>query len=248
MSPLDPTLTYYPRPSVTIRLAGISAILGAILWPVSLVFIGAGGIECTASGCSGDRAVLGFLALAPILLTVGVVGLELRARREPALVDLIGDLSIGTAAVLSALAFVLGPAALFLPGLLLLLIGSAIFGVGGYLRRRAAANRQRARRHRGWSVPLLPDRRGSRRRRDRRRDRVVDPDHLQPGLDLAWRRSAARPTTGRPDQEGARSAALRVDQAGKSSGRTGRRAPPPGLQPRNGWITSIARSMSASVL
>ena len=132
MSPLDPTLPYYPKPSNTIRLAGISAILGAVLWPFSLILIGTAASTCSASGCSGDRESLGLAALAPMLLVVGIVGLELRARRELQLLDLIGDLSIGTSALLFGLAFILGTVGFVGPGLLLLLIGSVVFGFAGY--------------------------------------------------------------------------------------------------------------------
>jgi hypothetical protein len=107
--------------------------VGAILWPFSLVLLGAAASTCTPTNCSGDRATLGIAALAPVLLAIGLIGLELRASREPGLADLVGDLSIGTAAALHVLAFVLGTVGFVGPGLLLMLIGSTIFGVGGYL-------------------------------------------------------------------------------------------------------------------
>jgi hypothetical protein len=123
---------FFPKPTLPLRLAGAAAIVGAILWPFSLVLLGAAASTCTPTNCSGDRATLGVAALAPILLALGVLGLELRAPREPGLADLVGDLSIGTSAVLHALAFVLGTVGFVGPGLLLMLIGSTIFGVSGY--------------------------------------------------------------------------------------------------------------------
>jgi hypothetical protein len=125
---------YFPTPSSALRLAGLGCILGAILLIGALYFLGDGRVTCTQTDCSADRATLGILALAAILLAVGVVGLELRASREPGLLDLVGDLSIGTAALLAALAFILGTFGLALPGLLLLLVGSTVFGIGGYFR------------------------------------------------------------------------------------------------------------------
>jgi hypothetical protein len=74
-------------------------------------------------------------ALAPVGFTIGIAGLELRASRLPALGDLVGDLSIGTSAALFVLSFILGSIGFLGPGLLLLLLGSLIFGVVGYRNR-----------------------------------------------------------------------------------------------------------------
>ncbi len=72
------------------------------------------------------------MAVSPVLLVVAVAALERRAPRTARLADLIGDLTIGTSAVLFLLSFLLGSLALVGPGVLLLLIGTGVFGVAGY--------------------------------------------------------------------------------------------------------------------
>jgi hypothetical protein len=133
MTGLDPTRSYYPAPATTIRLAGIGAILGAILWPVALLVLANSVAACVpGTTCAVDRGSLALAALGPVGFVVAVVGLELRAPRTLALADFVGDLSLGVAAALFVLSFILGSLVLLGPGILLLLIGSLIFGFAGY--------------------------------------------------------------------------------------------------------------------
>ena len=128
-----PSGAFYPEPSRTIRLAGILGIAGALLWPVTLIALANALSGCSGTPCPVDRGSLLLIALSPACLGLAVLGLELRVRRTPGLGDLIGDLTIGTAAILFTLSFVTGILGLVGPGLLLLLIGSLVFGIVGYL-------------------------------------------------------------------------------------------------------------------
>jgi hypothetical protein len=134
--------SFYPEPSRNVRLLGLAGIVGALLWPVSLVILANLAATCTSAGCDVDRGSLGIAALSPICFGLTVLGLELRARHTPGLGDLVGDITVGTAAALFLLAFLTGAVGLVGPGLLLLLIGSTIFGIVGYMngaRQRLAS-------------------------------------------------------------------------------------------------------------
>jgi len=124
--------TFYPEPSRTVRLAGIAGIAGGLLWPVTFIQLASLAATCTSAGCASDRGALAVAAFSPVCLAVTVLGLELRARRIPGMGDLVGDLTVGTSAALFALSFLIGSVGFVGPGLLLLLIGSAIFGAVGY--------------------------------------------------------------------------------------------------------------------
>jgi hypothetical protein len=135
MAPLDDTVSYYPRPTRISRLLGLGALVGAILWPISIAVLAGAGSECgDATVCLMDRDILAVLALAPIGFVLGLIGLERRAPRLLGMLDFVGDLSIGTAACLFVIALIAGSSGLVGPGILLLLIGSLIFGVVGYIR------------------------------------------------------------------------------------------------------------------
>jgi hypothetical protein len=129
----DTTTGHYPRPSRNVRLAGIAGLVGAVMWPLTILVIAGATQGCTATACDVDRGSLFVIGLAPVLFAITLIGLELRARRFLGLGDLIGDLTIGTAAALFVLAFVSGAIGFLGPGLLLLLIGSIVFGAVGYL-------------------------------------------------------------------------------------------------------------------
>jgi len=133
---------FYPEPSQRVRLLGMAGILGALLWPVSLVVLANIAGSCPETACEADRGSIGVAALAPVLIGLTALGLELRARHTPGLGDLVGGLTIATAATLFLLSFVTGAIGFVGPGLLLLLIGSSIFGMMGYLsgaRQRVAS-------------------------------------------------------------------------------------------------------------
>lgn len=123
---------FYPPPTRNQRLAGVAGILGAALWPVSILVIADATQTCTPSACEVSRGSLLLIALAPILFAVTVLGLELRTTRFFGLGDLIGDLTIGTAATLFGLTVISGAVGFLGPGLLLLLIGSIVFGLVGF--------------------------------------------------------------------------------------------------------------------
>jgi hypothetical protein len=65
-------------------------------------------------------------------MALGVLGLELRPRAELGLADLIGDLTIGVAAVLFLVSALLGAPVFLGSAFLLLLLGGIIFGVEGF--------------------------------------------------------------------------------------------------------------------
>jgi hypothetical protein len=133
--PLDETVSYYPPPSRFSRLLGLGAVVGAVLWPLALIVLASAANECgDQTECLLDRSTLLFIAIAPLGLAIGLIGLERRAPRLLGMLDFVGDLSIGTAACLFVVAFVAGSIGLVGPGLLLLLIGSVIFGIVGYWR------------------------------------------------------------------------------------------------------------------
>jgi hypothetical protein len=129
----DPTHSYYPTPSVPVRLAGIGAIAGAILWPLALLVLANTASGCVpGSSCPIDGGSIVLTALGPVGLAIGVMGLERRAPRTLGLADYVGDLTLGVTAALFLISLLLGSPALLGPGLLLLLIGSVIFGIAGY--------------------------------------------------------------------------------------------------------------------
>jgi hypothetical protein len=123
---------FYPPPTRNQRLAGIAGILGALLWPVSILVIADTTQTCTQAACEVSRTDLAIIALAPFLFAVTVLALELRTARFFGLGDLIGDLTIGTAAGLFILATLAGTVGFIGPGLLLLLVGSVVFGLAGF--------------------------------------------------------------------------------------------------------------------
>jgi hypothetical protein len=129
---LDPTVSYYPKPGPYLRLAGLAAIVGGVVWPASLISLAGAATGCVDASCPADRGALAIAAIGPVLLALSIPGLELRAPRMPGLGDLVGDLSVGTGALLFVVSLVLGTIGLVGSGLLLLLIGSVIFGVVGY--------------------------------------------------------------------------------------------------------------------
>src|SRR2546425_1077377 len=133
MSGLDPTVSYYPAPTLPIRLAGIGAIAGAALWPVALLVLANAVLGCAPDAtCTIDRGSIALAALGPVALVIGVVGLERRAPRTLSMADFVGDLSLGVAAALFLVSVLAGSLGFLGPGILLLLIGSVIFGVAGY--------------------------------------------------------------------------------------------------------------------
>jgi hypothetical protein len=123
---------FYPLPSRTVRLAGICGIVGALLWPLTIIAIADASQRCTSEGCDVGRGNLLLIAVAPILFALTVLGLELRTPRWFGMGDLVGDLTIATAAVLFILTFAIGAIGFLGPGLLLLLVGSIVFGLVGF--------------------------------------------------------------------------------------------------------------------
>ena len=123
---------FYPEPSRTVRLAGLAGIIGGLLWPITFIQLASLAATCTSADCAVDRIGLAIAALSPICLAIAVLGLELRARHTPGMGDLVGDLTVGTSAALFVLSLVIGAVGFVGPGLLLLLIGSLIFGAVGY--------------------------------------------------------------------------------------------------------------------
>ncbi len=129
-----------PQPTPAQRAAGVAALVGAILWPLALLALADASLSDCVNGasCLPASTAVAPLALATILMTVGIAGLETRAPGEMGLADLVGDLTIGTAAALFTLVVALGAVGLIGPGFLLLVIGSVIFGVRGWNGRRRA--------------------------------------------------------------------------------------------------------------
>ena len=119
------------------RLAGVGAIAGAIIWPMAIVNLAATAVPAAgAAEAPGVKSSIGPLAIAVLLLSGALVALEFRAKREIGLWDLIGDLSIGTAAVTLTLAAALGASDLIGPGFVLLLAGSIVIGATGLIGTR----------------------------------------------------------------------------------------------------------------
>ena len=120
------------------RAAGVAALAGAIVWPLGLLALADASISScvSATSCLPASSAVAPLALSTILITIGVAGLESRAPGEIGLPDLIGDLTIGTAAALLTATVAAGSLGLIGPAFLLLLIGSIIFGIRGWNGRR----------------------------------------------------------------------------------------------------------------
>jgi hypothetical protein len=142
MTSRDSPGAFYPEPSRLVRLAGLAGIAGALLWPVTLVVLAGAAATCTTATCSVDRGSLAVAAISPICIGITALALELRARHTPGFGDLVGDITLATSAALFLFTFITGIVGLVGPGLLLLLIGSLIFGVVGYFngaRQRLAS-------------------------------------------------------------------------------------------------------------
>jgi len=118
------------------RLVGCGAVVGAILWPVALADMAA------TVGLAPRPAVvpltanplplpIGPLALAVLLFAAVVATLELRATTPVGLSDLVGDLSIATAAAVFLVAATLDAEGLLGPGFVVLCVGSVVFGLAG---------------------------------------------------------------------------------------------------------------------
>jgi hypothetical protein len=126
-------ISYYPEPSGRLRLSGLAGIAAGLLWPFTVINLGNAATACAGSPtCSVDAGMLVVASLSPICMAVTVFALERRARHTAGLGDLVGDITIGTSAVLFVLAFVTGAVGLIGSGLLLNLIGALIFGLVGY--------------------------------------------------------------------------------------------------------------------
>lgn len=119
------------------RLVGGGAIVGAILWPIALSGIASSLVTEAGDGASASRTnPIVPLAAAILLFAAAVAVLEQSATTDVRFVDLVGDLSIGTAAVVVSLAAALGSYDLLGPGLAVLFVGSVVFGAAGLNGRR----------------------------------------------------------------------------------------------------------------
>lgn len=118
-------------------LAGAGAVAGAIIWPIAIANVAATAIPTGGPGEASDvEGSMGPLAIAVLLFSAALGALECRATSEIGLWDLIGDLSIATAAVTLALAAALGSSDLIGPGFVLLFGGSIIVGATGFAGTR----------------------------------------------------------------------------------------------------------------
>jgi hypothetical protein len=114
------------------RLAGVGAIIGAVVWPIALADLGATAISAAEDdGAALGIGTLGPLAGALLLFSAALVTLERQATRELSLADLVGDLTIATATILVVSTLVLGSSVLLGPAFVLLFVGSVILGVTG---------------------------------------------------------------------------------------------------------------------
>ena len=121
-----------PGPGPVIRLAGGGAVAGAILWPIALSGMATSLVaEAGGSGSGASLNPILPLAIALLLFAAAVAALEYRATTDIGFVDLVGDLSIGMAAVVVTLAAVFGAYDLLGPGFAVLFAGSVIFGAAG---------------------------------------------------------------------------------------------------------------------
>jgi hypothetical protein len=123
-------------PGPLARLAGVGGIAGAVLWPISLTSIAAAGVVPPGGDDLTARSSLVGPSVASILLATLILALEKRAVREPGLLDLVGALSIGTAAGLLMISTAVGSFLLLGPALMLFLGGSIVYGIAGFDGRR----------------------------------------------------------------------------------------------------------------
>jgi hypothetical protein len=126
-----------PGPGPLVRLIGAGAVAGAVLWPISLSGIASSLVaEAGGGGASAGSNPIVPLAIALLLFAAAVGALERAATTEIRFVDLVGGLSIGMAAVVVALAAILGSLGFLGPGLAVLFVGSIIFGAAGLNGKR----------------------------------------------------------------------------------------------------------------
>lgn len=124
-----------PRGPLT-RLAGVGGVAGAILWPLALADLAARAV----SDVQG-QAPIGLdptvpIALAIVLFATITAALERRASTTVGFLDLVGDLSIGTAAAVAVVAAIFGASELMGPTFALLIVGSVLFGAAGLNGKR----------------------------------------------------------------------------------------------------------------
>ena len=124
---------FYPPPEPRIRVLGIAAIAGGLLWPLALLqFATTVGATCGPAGCQFSLEASVLLALSTVLIAIGAAGLDLRPRPPIGLLDLIGDMTLGVSGGLFVIASLLAAPVFLGSAFLLLLIGGIVFGVEGF--------------------------------------------------------------------------------------------------------------------
>lgn len=122
------------------RLVGWGGIVGSILWPLALADLAASAgvapVQASAPRSEAEPLPIVPLGISLLLFVAVIIVLEWRAVPVLKLADLIGDLNVATAAAVLLLAGIVGEVGLLGPGLVVLFVGSVIFGVGGLDGRR----------------------------------------------------------------------------------------------------------------
>lgn len=121
-------------PSLPERVVGASAVFGAIVWPLGLLAMAdaaagalAGGTEAVAGVASVGLPA----AIATVLFAATALIFERHATTVVALPDLVGDLCVAIGAIVFLVASAIGLDGLLGPALVVLVVGSLIFGLRG---------------------------------------------------------------------------------------------------------------------
>ena len=104
---------------------------GAIVWPLGLADLAARAVSDARGQASSGLDPTLPIALAMLLFALAAAALERRAQTDFGFLDLVGDLSIGVAAVVAIVAAAFSAAGLMGPAFALLVVGSVLFGVAG---------------------------------------------------------------------------------------------------------------------
>ncbi len=122
------------RPILYERLVGMSTIAGAIVWPLGLLAMADAAAGALAGGTEAIAGVasVGFpAAVATALFAATAVIFERHATTVITLPDLVGDLCVAIGALVFLVASAVGVDGLLGPALVVLLVGSLLFGLRG---------------------------------------------------------------------------------------------------------------------
>jgi hypothetical protein len=114
----------------------VGGVAGAIVWPLALADLAARAVSDAQGQVAAGLDPRVPIALAMLLFAAVAAALERRASTTFGFLDLVGDLSIGSAAIVAVVGAAFGASALMGPAFALLIVGSVLFGAAGLSGKR----------------------------------------------------------------------------------------------------------------